>query len=455
MNVPTFKFFTTETIKSAAASADGLKRVVLTASSNADDLIGDVMSDKALRRMKEAAPGMTMFLNHKTQVPEDVFGTVESAEMVTRKAQLVNGKQADVQCLDFTVIVDETNPRAINTFEKIEKGIVKLGASVTVAVLEKAAKPNNAPGQIIDDVYYLETSIVGMPMNRQSFVQYARKALELAGESDTAAIDSSADAVNSQHTLKTHDKPTESADATKPVNSSKSVETAEKSQAKTVEAPLDELDASPVTSEMLSELSIKGLFNEAMAKRKPSPWTLWDVLCTVVYKLARLKDANVSAGVEDDDFDYKAALQTAIAEFGAALEESFAYHFNWEKESDASVASYSVQVKAALETLQKKYESTEDEASKNAITETGQQLLEIAAKMGIQRVAQTASPAEISDDVIRKSAIYAQLDAKLKTAESERDAANTETEKWKAIASLSKSALEKYASQPLESSAHN
>src|SRR5437764_541020 len=50
--------------KEDGRSGDGKKRVRLIASSDATDLVGDVMSKNALNQMKSAAVGTTIFLNH-------------------------------------------------------------------------------------------------------------------------------------------------------------------------------------------------------------------------------------------------------------------------------------------------------------------------------------------------------------------------------------------------------
>jgi len=159
-----------------ARASDGKKRVRLTASSNAFDLVNDVMSKNALERMKGAAVGTTIFLNHEAYVPESVFGAVEATEFVTRtfKVQSAEGKMVSVKvmCLDFDVVVTEKNPRAILTWEQIDEGIVKLGASVTIAIVDKSSASGG--GRQIDDVIYLETSIVGIPCNQTAWVQHVK-----------------------------------------------------------------------------------------------------------------------------------------------------------------------------------------------------------------------------------------------------------------------------------------
>lgn len=177
--IPVFKFVMDRPITVSKDRGDGLKRVHLVASSSATDLAGDVMSEKALRRMKETAVGKTMFLNHSTNVPEDVFGCIESAILVQRSVQIQTVGAAEsfanipVICLEYDVIIEESNPRAVKTWEIINNGKTTLGASVTIAVVDKTRLPDGR--QRLEDVYHLETSIVGVPCNQTSWVDYVTK----------------------------------------------------------------------------------------------------------------------------------------------------------------------------------------------------------------------------------------------------------------------------------------
>ena len=63
----------------AYEAGDGVKRLKTTASSTVLDLGGDQMELSALQSMATTAQqNMTIFLNHKYQVPEDVLGSVEA-----------------------------------------------------------------------------------------------------------------------------------------------------------------------------------------------------------------------------------------------------------------------------------------------------------------------------------------------------------------------------------------
>jgi hypothetical protein len=149
--------------------------VRLTASSDATDLTGDIMSKRALNRMKNAAEGTTIFLNHDSTVPESVFGSVEKAELVTRSFAVNEGGKSqpvNLICLDYDVIVEETSERAVNVWRMIDAGTTKLGASVTIGIIDKTTLADGR--RSIDDVVYLETSIVGIPCNQTAWVQYVK-----------------------------------------------------------------------------------------------------------------------------------------------------------------------------------------------------------------------------------------------------------------------------------------
>lgn len=167
-----------------AYESDGVKRLKTTASSSIRDLAGDTMTLKALEKMAATArQNMTIFLNHKYQVPEDVLGSVEGTEL----------KQATgdgIWDLDFDIRIEDSNPRALKTWEAIQNG-TKLGASIGAKIPEGGAEYTK-DGLLIDDVILLEASIVGIPANPRSFVHYAVKAYEAAesGEDeDTTLID--------------------------------------------------------------------------------------------------------------------------------------------------------------------------------------------------------------------------------------------------------------------------
>lgn len=152
-----------------AYEADGQKRLKTVASSTITDRSGDTMTERAIRKMAESAKdNLTIFLNHSYSVPEDVFGSVEGVAVVQR---------GEVWDLDFDIRLNEANDRAVKTFEAIQGG-TKLGTSIGAGINEGGYKLDKSTGGVIfDDVELLEASIVGIPANPRSWVQYARKSL--------------------------------------------------------------------------------------------------------------------------------------------------------------------------------------------------------------------------------------------------------------------------------------
>jgi len=150
-----------------AFEADGKRRLKTVASSTIKDLAGDSMTVSAIQKMAESAKDrMTIFLNHSYDVPEDVFGTVEGVQVVQRD-EFVD--------LDFDISLNDVNPRAVQTWEAINKG-TKLGTSIGAKILD-GWQDKTTGGYVFDDVALLEASIVGIPANPRSWVEYAVKSL--------------------------------------------------------------------------------------------------------------------------------------------------------------------------------------------------------------------------------------------------------------------------------------
>lgn len=173
MSSQTFKVFAPRL--KAARSDDGRMTLHGVASSTIKDLHGDQMTLNALRDMERTAMGMTVFLNHSYTVPEDVGGTVVGV----RLEMWPDGTGAD---LPIDIEVNQSNPRALNAFESIENRTL-LGISIGAVIPDGGAKyDKKAGGYIIDHVQLLEASLVGVPANPRSWVEYAVKALGISTE---------------------------------------------------------------------------------------------------------------------------------------------------------------------------------------------------------------------------------------------------------------------------------
>lgn len=179
-----FKLYT-GVLKAWADDATGDRFLSGTTSSTIRDLQGDEMTLRALESMRTSAlDNMTIFLNHKYEVPEDVFGSVVDARIVKR----TDPKDGEVFDLDLTVKVapDDENPRAGKVFRSVERGR-KLGLSIGAQV-ESVSRKTAEDGTdtfVIDELRLLESSVVGIPANQRSYLQSAVKALR--GQSESAS----------------------------------------------------------------------------------------------------------------------------------------------------------------------------------------------------------------------------------------------------------------------------
>jgi hypothetical protein len=173
----------------AERGIDGKRRLWGVASSTIKDLHGDTMLESALDDMlKFAQNNLTIFLNHSYDVPEDVAGSVETASMST---QGVDENGDPVRTLEFQIVINDVNERAIKSWEAIHGG-TKLGLSIGALIPEGGAVRDRKTGALtISRVYLLETSIVSIPANPISWIDRATKALRRAENERNVAIKSS------------------------------------------------------------------------------------------------------------------------------------------------------------------------------------------------------------------------------------------------------------------------
>jgi HK97 family phage prohead protease len=171
----------------AYETEDGERYVAGTTSSTIRDLHGDEMSLDALKTMAETArQNMTVFLNHNYNVPEDLFGSATSAEIVKRYDRETNEEVYDLD-LNIRVVNEDENPEALRAYRAIKRG-VKLGLSIGARVEKarrKAAEGDKPESIVIEKVRLLEASVVGIPANQRSYLQNAIKSLKSAPEVDS------------------------------------------------------------------------------------------------------------------------------------------------------------------------------------------------------------------------------------------------------------------------------
>lgn len=159
-----------ETLKAFGGEGDGKRRLHGIASSTVKDRHGDIITLSAIEKMAASAKGMTVFFNHDYTVPESVAGTVEKAEVRQHPSD------PDIFDLVYDIVVNEANPRAINSWESMSKG-TRLGLSIGARIPKDGATKNADGAYTISDIELLETSIVGVPASPRSWVDYAVKSL--------------------------------------------------------------------------------------------------------------------------------------------------------------------------------------------------------------------------------------------------------------------------------------
>jgi len=167
---PMFKIFAP--MLKASMGPDGKMRLHGIASSTVKDRHGDTMNPSALSDMENAANNnLTIFLNHEYRVPEDVAGSVERAIIRSHP------QDSSIHDLALDIIVNQSNERAVKAWEAINGG-TQLGLSIGAMIPENGAVRDRKTGSYeINHVDLLETSLVGVPANPRSWVEYAVKAL--------------------------------------------------------------------------------------------------------------------------------------------------------------------------------------------------------------------------------------------------------------------------------------
>lgn len=178
-NGPVAKFFSDGTLKALPPddNPDGKPRMRFVVSTTTVDLVGDVMSEAAIDKMLAQAIGKTFFVNHSYVIPQDVLGKVESGRKFTQKTtDPVTGETGNYLFLEFVILVAMSNPVAVKTYELVKEDEIKLGASVSIIILEGSKGSKGT--RVIDDLYYLECSAVGIPANQASWSDSISKAFK-------------------------------------------------------------------------------------------------------------------------------------------------------------------------------------------------------------------------------------------------------------------------------------
>lgn len=146
------------------------------ASSTVEDRHGDRILSSAQVEMLDAARKLTMWLNHSYVVPEDILGTCQDSELST---------EGEIIDLDIKLEVYKDNPRAMASWEAVNKGI-KLGFSIGGRVLDFDWRDEDDVwnwSMDIKSIDLYEISLVGIPANPRAYVEDMAKSIRAARKS--------------------------------------------------------------------------------------------------------------------------------------------------------------------------------------------------------------------------------------------------------------------------------
>ncbi len=164
----------------AVETADGKKTLHCTASSTINDRHGDEITEECIRDMsvQALAKGMTIFLNHKYNWPEDAIGKTFAAQVVNRVSD-EDGNQ--IWDMDLDIQMANSNERGMKSWRLIKEDGLNAGISIGAMIEDWEYIDKDAGffgGLRIKKVDLMEASIVGVPANQRSWVQNAVKAIK-------------------------------------------------------------------------------------------------------------------------------------------------------------------------------------------------------------------------------------------------------------------------------------
>lgn len=395
-NGQAFKFFAPFLRSKAYKEGEGEDEqlfIETLASSDQEDLVGDVMSLEALRQMEATAVGILMFRDHNHTV-EKIFGSIVEAALIEEDGKTFLWIKAHVDS------GDEANVRIFNS---IEKGF-RLGASVTVLITKTGNPPGKKKGLYITGVKLLEISIVGIPCNQDAwtiaataskalqrrraalvdgdqFEDEAEKAMEI--EKQAEEIETAAEEIGTTEPVDTETAvaadegsdvtPEEAADDT-PFPLAQAAQRHYAELRAEVEAGREEKSASlPATS--------KALF--ADLKDHPKFWDLIDILWACYWE-HDYQVWYIQYTGETDYSEVEAEWAACLQEFAAAQIDSF--HF-WKIPSTDGAKSLTLEEaeKTAefITDLAALIAKTEDSEKIAALREIGESILKAATEAGL------------------------------------------------------------------------
>lgn len=411
LDVPVFK------------SADA---VPLTASSTAVDLAGDDFDLGALKQMRDAALGTTVFLNHEYDVPEDVYGKVAAVEVVRRGVFNPLTKQTEQHyCLDLDVtpVGEDENPRAVRVTNMLRKSQLKLGVSVTVLVLKYKEREDG--GRTITHVFYLESSMVGIPCNQTAWAE---------GEASKSAATQTPDSKSATIMSETNAKPAAGVGVS-------------------AAAPA----ARPESKFASTLATMKGMFADVLHENQNNFWLYVDSLRTVYRRLigdARGKSGEAVAALVEEG-------NTSVDEFAAELKTLLAAEITEAATQDATAGGCYYDYWSAIGRLEGVVQKgglpgvNVPAALKRAharLVEAGAECghVPVTASEGDEaKQASVAGVAELETKVASLTATNAELEQQLEAALQAAETATKELELEKATSAAAVTALEEFSLQPL------
>lgn len=160
------------TVKDVSGAGPDTMYLQGTASSTVRDRHGDTITAGAQAMMLEAAQGMTMWLNHSYDVPEDILGTCEESTLVAAT------DKDGADCLDLNIRckIDANNPRAVKTWQHISGGTqlgFSIGGEITAFDFDNENDDGSSwcPPMIINGLELYEISCVGIPANPRAYTR--------------------------------------------------------------------------------------------------------------------------------------------------------------------------------------------------------------------------------------------------------------------------------------------
>lgn len=181
-----FKIFSQalSTIKNLPADSSSPRpKVVGVGSSECEDLSGDRMLLSAMNDMSKFSVGSAIWMNHRYDVPDDIFGALGTAPEIERYEGGGPGilvPEGPYWGVKIEVDVARNNEKAMKSYRIIDEDGVRLGLSIGCQVTDYEVRKDEDGTPFGLDIAHImpyEWSLVGIPCNQQSWIQNAVKGI--------------------------------------------------------------------------------------------------------------------------------------------------------------------------------------------------------------------------------------------------------------------------------------